>query len=163
MKGFWQVLRAVLAVTIMLPIGLALAQKSLSQVPITYAGDTDKTILRRAQWIEAAKKEGTLAWWGTSSPAEGKKLTTEFNKIYPFITVNYWRGKGEEVAAKLEAEIAGGRSSVDITLGGEPYNYPRWRKMEGLPLVYRTEEGEIKSIELALDKRFAQLLGVTME
>jgi ABC-type Fe3+ transport system substrate-binding protein len=43
--------------------------------------------------------------------------------------VNCWRGKGEEVAAKLEATIAGGRPSVDITLGGEPYNYPRWRKM----------------------------------
>ena len=129
MNGFWHVLRAVLAVVAVLPMGLAFAQKSLPQVPVTYAGDTDKTILRRAQWIEAAKKEGTLAWWGTSSPAEGKKLTAEFNKIYPFITVNYWRGKGEEVAAKLEAEIAGGRSSVDITLGGEPYNYPRWRKM----------------------------------
>jgi ABC-type Fe3+ transport system substrate-binding protein len=70
-----------------------------------------------------------MAWWGILSPAEAPKLIAEFNKIYPFIRVNYWRGKGEEIASKLEGEYAGGRPSGDISLGGEPYNYPRWRKM----------------------------------
>ena len=32
------------------------------------------------------------------------------------------------MAAKLEAEFAGRNYTVDILLGGEPYNYPRWRK-----------------------------------
>jgi hypothetical protein len=43
-------------VAIVLPVDLASAQKSQPQVPITYPGDTDKTIARRVQWIEAARK-----------------------------------------------------------------------------------------------------------
>ena len=100
-----------------------------AQVPITYPGDTNETVARRAQWIEGAKKEGTLVWWGTLTPKEGARIVAEFNKIYPFIKVTYWRGKGEEIAAKLEVEFAAGRGTVDIALGGEPYNYPRWRKI----------------------------------
>ena len=38
----------------------------LPEVPITYPGDTDETIIRRAQWIEGAKKEGELG--GLSTP-----------------------------------------------------------------------------------------------
>ncbi len=124
---------AVGALIVLYPLGLAYAQTSAKasrpQVPITYPGDTDKTIARRAEWIEGAKKEGSFTFWGTLVPDAGVKVVNEFTKIYPFIKGDYWRGKGEEVAAKLEAEIAGGRSSVDITLGGEPYNYPRWRTM----------------------------------
>ncbi len=100
-----------------------------SKVPITYTGDTNETINRRAQWIEGAKKEGALVWWGTVTPKEGSKILAEFNKIYPFIKGTYWRGKGEEIASKLEVEYGSGHGTADITLGGEPYNYPRWRKM----------------------------------
>ena len=76
--------------------GLGLAQtpskKALPQVPITYPGDTDRTIIRRAQWIEGAKKEGELVWWGTRRPEEGKEIIAAFRKIYPFIKCSYWRG-----------------------------------------------------------------------
>ncbi len=133
MKRLTYLLAAVLVVMMLLSMGSGYAQtparKSLPQVPVTYAGDTDETIIRRAQWIEGAKKEGEVDWWGILTPREAAGVLAEFNKIYPFIKVNYWRGKGEEVAAKLEAEVAGGRAAVDMTLGGEPYNYPRWRKM----------------------------------
>lgn len=131
MKRLTYFLAAVLVVMMLLPMGSGYAQtsakKSLPQVPITYPGDTDETIIRRAQWIEGAKKEGVIDWWGILPPGQANGLIAEFKKIYPFITVNYWRGRGEEVAAKLDAEVAAGRSAVDITLGAEPYNYSGWR------------------------------------
>lgn len=129
MKWFWHVLMAVLVVTAVLPIGLAYAQKSLPQVPVTYPGDTNETIARRAQWIESARKEGEMVWWGILSPSEGGKVIAEFAKVYPFIKITYWRGQGEEIAAKIEAEYAGGHPSFDITIGGEATNFPRWRKL----------------------------------
>ena len=143
-------------VSILLPFSSVYAQtpakKSLPPVPITYSGDTDETIIRRAQWIEGAKKEGTLNLLGILLPAWSAKLIPEFNKIYPFIKMNSWSGKGEEVATKLEAEAISGRSTVDVTLGGE-----------GLPLVYRSEEGEQKVIEMGLDKRFTKAVGAIPE
>ena len=57
------------------------------------------------------------------------KIIAELNKSCPFVKVNCRRGTGEETAARLEAEFATGKISVDITLGAETSNYPRWRKM----------------------------------
>jgi iron(III) transport system substrate-binding protein len=105
------------------------AKNSRPQVSVTYPGDTDETVRRRANWIESARKEGKLEWWGILKTADAVKIIAEFNKVYPFITVAFWSGRGEEIAAKLEADVAGSRFTVDIASGGEPYNYPRWRKM----------------------------------
>ena len=58
MKRSMYFLITVLAVLALLPIRSAFAQKSLPQVPITYPGDKNETIIRRAQWTEGAKKEG---------------------------------------------------------------------------------------------------------
>ena len=118
---------------ITLSIGLAQAQTTtktkLPQVPITYPGDTDETITRRAQWIEGAKKEGKLIWWFVILQPEMTAVMAEFNKVYPFIKGDLWRGEGEDVASKLEAGFIAGYTPADLTLGGEVYNYPRWRKM----------------------------------
>jgi iron(III) transport system substrate-binding protein len=122
-------LAAVLVLTMFLPIGSALAEKSVPQVPITYSGDTNDTIVRRAQWIEGAKKEGTAVWWGDLKPDEANKVISEFNKLYPFITIAYARQSSQEKATKLEAEYAIGRVSFDFMHGAEPIYYPRWRKM----------------------------------
>ena len=99
------------------------------KVPITYPGDTERTIARRAKWIEGAKKEGGLVWWGVLNPNYKNAIIKEFYKVYPFIRVDHWRGQGAAVATKLEGENAAGHITVDLCLGGEPYNYPRWRKM----------------------------------
>jgi ABC-type Fe3+ transport system substrate-binding protein len=102
---------------------------SLPQVPITYPGDNDKTILRRAQWVEGARKEGKLILWTDLTPNEAKKVTDQFSKVYPFITVISSREASEEKAAKLEAEFTAGKLSVDVVEGGGRANCPRWRKM----------------------------------
>ena len=134
MKRLTYLVVTVLFVMILLPIGAAFAQKSqsLPQAPITYPGDTDETIKRRAQWIEGAKKEGALIWWGTTRPDQAKGVIAEFNKIYPFIKVNYWRGGTEELGSKLDIGFISGRTEADVVAGGNPENYPRWRKMGGL-------------------------------
>jgi ABC-type Fe3+ transport system substrate-binding protein len=123
----------IIVVMILIPIGSMGAQTqgktSDPQMPVTYPGDTKEAIARRAQWIEGAKKEGILVWWGILKPEEARESITEFNKIYPFIKVDYWRARGEEIATKLEAEYASGRTSADIALGGGPENFPRWAKM----------------------------------
>ena len=111
----------------LMPASLAFAQ--VKKVPITYQGDTEKTIARRAKWVEGAAKEGKLVWWGTLSPKEKAQIIVEFNKIYPFITVEHWRGNSIEMVAKLDGEHAGGLHSMDIGIGSDPINLPRWRKM----------------------------------
>ncbi len=129
----WMSLRVmVFVVTIFLPIGLAYAQSPkkapLPQVPITYGGDTDKTIIRRAQWIEGAKKEGTVSWWGSLKPNDAQELITAFNTIYPFIKVNYWRGGDKERNTRIETEHSIGRLSVDVSEPADfTTSYPRWR------------------------------------
>ena len=41
--------------------------------------------------IEAAKKEGELAWWSTIAQDQSQKIVDEFMKLYPFIKASYWR------------------------------------------------------------------------
>ena len=129
MKRFMYLGMAILIASMLLPEERVLAQKSLPQVPVTYPGDTNGTIVRRAQWMERAKKEGGVIWWGVFRPQHAEQIAAEFNKLYPFIKIEYWAGStGPEIAAKLEAELASGRTPADILLGGDPLNYPRWRK-----------------------------------
>ncbi len=120
---------AVLAVMVLLPVRVVFAQKSLPQVPITYPGDTDKTITRRAQLVAGAKKEGTVTIWGSFKPDELKQLSSEFNKIYPFIKINYWRGQDNERITRFETDHSANRTQVDISDAGSFESYPRWRKI----------------------------------
>jgi iron(III) transport system substrate-binding protein len=129
MKKLAHFLVVALIVTVILPINSIFAQKSLPQVPITYPGDTDKTIARRAQWIEGAKKEGTVVWWGSIPPAQLTRLASEFNKIYPFIIINFWRGQDKERQTRIEAEHSISRVTADFCDSGGDENYPRWRKI----------------------------------
>src|SRR3989304_9931994 len=131
-KNLWLML---FIVSLLFPLGSVYAQtpakksQSLPQVPITYPGDTNETIIRRAKWIEGARKEGnTLTWWGILLPAEAGKELAEFNKVYPQIKVEYWRGEADEVASKLELQFNSKRGMADVVLGAGEINHPRWRK-----------------------------------
>ena len=99
-------------------------------VPIKYPGDTDASIARRAQWVEGAKKEGNLVWWGILPPDTAQPIMiAEFNKIYPFIKVEYWRGSGEESGTKLEAEAITKKFTADVDLGSIQLNrFNVWRQ-----------------------------------
>jgi ABC-type Fe3+ transport system substrate-binding protein len=148
-------LLTVILILLILPTGSVFAQKSLPKVPITYSGDTNKTIERRMQWIEAAKKEGnSVMWWSIGSPAERKEIIAEFNKVYPSIKVEYWRGQTEEIGTKTEMEFTANRRTVDVVLGGDTANFPRWRKLGRLQKFTDLIPGIEK-----WDKRFYSVTG----
>jgi iron(III) transport system substrate-binding protein len=64
--------------------------------------------------IEAAKKEGELAWWSTIAQDQSQKLIDEFMKRYPFIKANYWRSGSVGLHNKIMIEARAGRSSWDV-------------------------------------------------
>jgi iron(III) transport system substrate-binding protein len=133
MKKLGYLMIIVFTVLVFLPVlsegAQTKAKASLPQVPITYPGDTDKAIMRRAQWIEGAKKEGKIVLWANIDPKEAKKVADQFNKSYPFITVEISRSVSEDKEGLLEAEFAAGKMSVDVMEGGGRVNTARWRKM----------------------------------
>jgi iron(III) transport system substrate-binding protein len=151
MKRIVYFMIGVLAVMVFLPLWSSAAEtkakQPLPKVPITYAGDTDQAVIRRAQWVEEAKKEGTFSWWGNITSEQNNQIIAEFNKIYPFITVTYWRGSDKERNAKIESEHAVGRLSVDMIEPGDfTTNFPRWRKA-GLVEKYTDFIPDIKRID----------------
>ena len=64
--------------------------------------------------IEAAKKEGELAWWSTIAQDQSQKLVDEFMKRYPFIKANYWRSGSVGLHNKILIEARAGRWSWDV-------------------------------------------------
>jgi iron(III) transport system substrate-binding protein len=64
--------------------------------------------------IEAAKKEGELAWWSTIAQDQSQKVVDEFMKRYPFIKANYWRSGSVGLHNKIMIEARAGRSNWDV-------------------------------------------------
>ena len=62
-----------------------------------------------AKIIEAAKKEGELAWWSTIAQDQSQKIVDEFMKLYPFIKASYWRS-GSVGIAQQDLDRSSGRS-----------------------------------------------------
>jgi iron(III) transport system substrate-binding protein len=74
---------------------------------------------REANIIEGAKKEGKLIFWGTDQARIMTPVLNMFQKKYPFVQAEYWRGGSEQVVQKELSEARAGRhnfdySSVDI-------------------------------------------------
>jgi len=67
-----------------------------------------------AKVIEAAKKEGELAWWSTIAQDQSQKIVDEFMKHYPFIKASYWRSGSVGLHNKILIEARAGRSSWDV-------------------------------------------------
>ena len=67
-----------------------------------------------AKIIEAAKKEGELAWWSTIAQDQSQKIVDEFMKLYPFIKASYWRSGSVGLHNKILIEARAGRSSWDV-------------------------------------------------
>ena len=67
-----------------------------------------------AKIIEAAKKEGELAWWNTIAQDQCQKIIDEFMKLYPFIKASYWRSGSVGLHNKILIESRNGRTSWDV-------------------------------------------------
>ena len=68
--------------------------------------------------IDAAKKEGEVAFYGAIPVNIVKRITDLFEKKYS-ITVKHWRGDATEIVNRVLTESRAGRPTFDVTLGNE--------------------------------------------
>lgn len=67
---------------------------------------------------DGARKEGKLVWYSTLIVNQAvRPLKEAFEKQYPFLQIEYFRGNSEEVAQKMIAEYQGRRFDVDLIDG----------------------------------------------
>ena len=71
-----------------------------------------------SQLIEAAKKEGEVAFYGAIPVNIVKRITDLFEKKYS-ITVKHWRGDATEIVNRVLTESRAGKPTFDVTLGNE--------------------------------------------
>ena len=70
------------------------------------------------QLIEAAKKEGEVAFYGAMPINVVKRITDTFEKKYA-ITVKHWRGDATEIVNRVLTEARAGKPTFDVNLGNE--------------------------------------------
>ena len=76
-------------------------------VSLAQAGDND-------QIIEAAKSEGNVSFYTTMTLSQSKKVVDKFQKKYPFIKPELFRGGGDEVLNRILNEARGGLYAWDV-------------------------------------------------
>jgi len=64
--------------------------------------------------IEAAKSEGKMSYYTTMTLSQSKKVVDAFQKKYPFITPELFRGGGDEVLNRIQTEARGGLFAWDV-------------------------------------------------
>ena len=67
-----------------------------------------------ANVIEAAKSEGKMSYYTTMTLSQSKKVVDAFQKKYPFITPELFRGGGDEVLNRIQNEARGGLFAWDV-------------------------------------------------
>jgi ABC-type Fe3+ transport system substrate-binding protein len=77
-----------------------------------------KSADRQKVLVEGAKKEGKLMWYTTLIVDQVVRPVKEaFEKEYPFVQIEFYRGNSENVVRKMLAEYQGKRYDVDLIDG----------------------------------------------
>ena len=77
-----------------------------------------KSADRQKLLVEGAKKEGKIVWYTTLIVDQVvRPLKEAFEKEYPFLEVEYYRGNSENVVRKMLAEYQAKRYDVDLIDG----------------------------------------------
>src|SRR6476659_10573588 len=85
---------------------------SVEEIALMNRADRQKILL------EGAKKEGKISWYTTLIVDQVVRPVKEaFEKEYPFLQVEYFRGNSERLVQKMFAEYQGKRYEVDIVDG----------------------------------------------
>src|ERR671918_3051096 len=85
---------------------------SVEEIAMMKSADRQKVL------VEGAKKEGKLMWYTTLIVDQVVRPVKEaFEKEYPFIQVEFYRGNSENVVRKMLAEYQAKRYDVDIIDG----------------------------------------------
>jgi iron(III) transport system substrate-binding protein len=64
--------------------------------------------------LEAARREGRLAWYTSMNIDDSQPLLDAFRKKYPFIKPELWRGSSEKVLNKIQTETRAGKFFFDV-------------------------------------------------
>src|SRR3990170_443790 len=99
------------------PSASASAKPQTSSPAASAAAPKVDEAARLAKLIEGAKAEGKVVWYTEVSGDDQKALITAFEKKYPFVKVEAWRGSNEASRDKFVAEFKAGRNAVDVTAG----------------------------------------------
>lgn len=75
---------------------------------------SDRVGAQSEKLIEAAKKEGSVVFYGSVSTNEMQVLTGAFEKKYPFIKVQTYRAGSDTLLEKILIETRAGRYSADV-------------------------------------------------
>jgi len=103
----------VLMAIFVLPLPVSAA--SVEDIALMKAADRQKIL------VEGAKKEGRLMWYTTLIVDQVVRPVKEaFEKEYPFIQVEFYRGNAENLIRKVLAEYQAKRYDVDILDGSLP-------------------------------------------
>ena len=77
----------------------------------------DKELTVPTDWIEAAKKEGSLRISASWDPVPFKKMTAAFEERYPFVKIEYARGSRQDRTMRPLIAFQSGRVITDL-IGG---------------------------------------------
>src|SRR3977135_170738 len=82
--------------------------------------------------IEAARKEGKLAFYGALELNVGERLARTFEAKYPGIAVRVERPGAERIFQRIAQEQGSGIKAVDIANSTDPAHYLDWKKNDWL-------------------------------
>jgi iron(III) transport system substrate-binding protein len=105
-----------------------------------------------SQIIEAAKSEGNVSYYTTMTLSQSKKVVDKFQKKYPFIKADLFRGGGDEVLNRILNEARGSLYAWDVvsTRGDSVLTL----KDSKLITSYRSPESKFISQDLVDDEGY---------
>ena len=114
-------------------------------VTTAWAGSDTKT-------IEAAKNEGAVSYYTTMTLSQSKKVVDAFQKKYPFITPELFRGGGDEVLNRILNEARGGLYAWDVVTTRGDSVLPL--EDANLIMSYRSPEDKFVSKDMVDDEGY---------
>jgi iron(III) transport system substrate-binding protein len=69
-----------------------------------------------ANLIDAAKKDGEVVWYTTTSNEDNQAVVNGFNKKYPFVKVQILRTSGEKLRERILTEASAGQHFFDVAV-----------------------------------------------
>ena len=94
--------------------GAAMAQGAKPPDILQYQGAD-----RQQRLVDAARKEGTVAWYTSLAPTESEPMSAAFEKKYG-VKVELWRSQSERVVQRAVSETKAGRHVVDVMATNGP-------------------------------------------
>jgi iron(III) transport system substrate-binding protein len=88
--------------------------------------------------LDGARKEGSVAWYGTINLTDGTKIADAFEKKYPFLKVNLYRAGSQVLLNRVASEQRAGKQLADVIESNIVESYLFQKK--GLFERYRSPE-----------------------